>query len=417
MKKLFFIDDSLTNKISYYHLLLLLFSLPFDLFYSHIILISFAVHTLLHVKKADLKQVFKIKTLLLQSVFWVTLIGMLYTPNKNEAGNELSRQIVIVLMPVLFCITSLDVKKYRERLLTAFALCGTITIAYLYLDAFRVIRFYHYPVKMLFAPAFTNHNFSAPIGMHATFFSLQIGVALVYLLSAIIKKNTFGNKLLYAICCVILSAGLIQLCSKSVFVALLIAINLAVPFFILRGQRRTVFMVSSIAITAMAILVLSRSATFKERYFTDLEKDMSQASAEETTDPRLARWGTAIELIGQAPIVGHGAGSEIPLLKEAYFSKKLYSSYIHGLNSHNEYLSFLLKSGIIGLVIYLLTLAYGFNNAVASKDVLFLTFMLLVAIVSLSENMLDVDKGTMFYGLFFSFFIFSTGRRQPDKAE
>lgn len=189
MKKLFFIDDSLTNKISYYHLLLLLFSLPFDLFYSHIILISFAVHTLLHVKKADLKQVFKIKTLLLQSVFWVTLIGMLYTPNKNEAGNELSRQIVIVLMPVLFCITSLDVKKYRERLLTAFALCGTITIAYLYLDAFRVIRFYHYPVKMLFAPAFTNHNFSAPIGMHATFFSLQIGVALVYLLSAIIKKK------------------------------------------------------------------------------------------------------------------------------------------------------------------------------------------------------------------------------------
>jgi O-antigen ligase len=31
----------------------------------------------------------------------------------------------------------------------------------------------------------------------------------------------------------------------------------------------------------------------------------------------------------------------------------------------------------------------------------------LMALVSLSENLLDVDKGIIFYAFFFSFFIFS----------
>jgi O-antigen ligase len=417
MKKLFFIEDSTANKISYYHLLLLLFSLPFDFFYSHVILISFAVHTFLHVKKADFKPLFKTRTIILQSVFWVTLICIIYTTNKNEAYTELGRQAVILLMPILFCLTLLDLKKYREQLLMGFALCCTLTVAYLYFDAFRVIRFYHYPLNTFFTQAFTNHNFSAPISMHATFFSLQVALALVYMLSALLKRGSFNHKILYTVCCIILSAGLVQLCSKSVFVALLIAINLAVPIFILNGRSRVKFIICSMLITAAAVVVLSRSDTFKERYYTDLEKDMSQASTNETTDPRLARWGVAMELIGRSPVIGHGSGSEIALLKEAYFNKKLYSSYLNGLNAHNEYLSFLLKSGIVGLLVYLIALAYGFKNAIAIKDVLFFTFMLLVAIVSLSENLLDVDKGTMFYGLFFSFFVFSGSKKLPHKTQ
>ena len=51
MKELLLINDNTANKISYYHLLFLLASLPFDRFYSHIILISFAAHTLIHLKK------------------------------------------------------------------------------------------------------------------------------------------------------------------------------------------------------------------------------------------------------------------------------------------------------------------------------------------------------------------------------
>ncbi|WP_448701621.1 O-antigen ligase family protein [Mucilaginibacter sp. AW1-3] len=407
MRKLLLIDDTLANKISFYHLLLLLVSLPFDYFFSHVILVSFAIHTLIHLKKSEVKPIITLRTLVLQSVFLVTLIATTYSPYKNQAVNDMGREIVILLIPILFCLNPLNIKKYRARLLTVFGLCCTLTVVYLYVHAVYLIRYFHYPIKFIFSHAFTNHNFSDPIGMHATFLSLQVGIAIICLLTIILKPATTATRIFYSFCCLILLAGLIQLSSKSVVAVMLLTVDFVVPFFLLTGRRRITFMAGSIAASLLMIMLLFHSVTFKERYFNSFSQDLSQRHGPETTDSRVTRWGIVIQLIRESPVIGHGSGSEIILLKEAFFKNKLYDSFLNGLNSHNQYLSFLLKSGICGLLIYLFTLAYGFNIAFKTTDVVFITFMLLIAIVSLSENIFDVDKGTMFYGLFYPLFVFS----------
>jgi O-antigen ligase len=91
----------------------------------------------------------------------------------------------------------------------------------------------------MLSPAFTNHNFSAPFDIHATFFSMQIAIALVYLLYALIRQSPgLNTKILYIFCCAILAAGIIQLSSKSVFVSLLFIVNIAIPYFLLTGKGR-----------------------------------------------------------------------------------------------------------------------------------------------------------------------------------
>jgi O-antigen ligase len=323
------------------------------------------------------------------------------------AFNEWGKQVTIFIVPLLFCLNPLDIKKYRPQLLMAFAMVCTATVVYLYFDAFITIRHYKLPFSTLFSGAFTNHNFSGPIDMHATFFSMQAALSLVYILSVLVKEGSFYRKLFYLICSSILTAGLIQLCSKSVFMALIIVINIALPYFLLQGAKRWRFIMVSVPLCILVITGILNSAAFKERYLIALKKDMSKQSAGETTDSRLARWNVAMGLIGKAPVTGYGAGSEIGLLQESFFNKKLYSSYLNRLNSHNEYLSFLIKSGAIGLIVYLATLAFGFNLSFRQKDILFFTFMMLTAFVSLSENLLDVDKGIFFYAFFFTFFAFS----------
>lgn len=154
----------------------------------------------------------------------------------------------------------------------------------------------------------------------------------------------------------------------------------------------------------VAGLAASRSQSFKNRFFNTFKDDVSQKINSDLTDPRLLRWKVASGLIIKSPLTGYGSGAEIGLLKNEYFNKKLYNSFLYGLNAHNEYLSMLLATGILGLMVYLGTLYYGFKNALKARDLIYLTFTLLIIIVSLSENVLDVDKGTMFYGLFFSFF-------------
>jgi O-antigen ligase len=416
MSGLFQIKDSLANKISYYHLMLLMASLPFDRFYSHLILISYAIHTLIHLNKNTIKPAFGLRTIALQSVFYVTILSSIYTINHPEAFNEWGKQATIFLIPLLFCLNPLDIKKYRPQLIMAFALVCTATIVYLYFDALVTIRHYRLPISTLFSHAFTNHNFSEPIDMHATFFSMQVLVALVYILSVLIKEVSFYKKIFYLICCCILTAGLVQLGSKSIFITLIIAINIAFPYFLLKGKSRLRFILVSTSITVLAFILIFNSGAFKERYITELKQDLSKSVAGAPIESRVDRWNVTIALISKSPTLGYGAGSEIGLLQTNFFNKKLYNSYLNRLNAHSEYLSFMIKSGIIGLLVYLSTLAFGFSISFRQKDLLFFTFMLLIAIVSLSENLLDVDKGIFFYAFFFSFFIFSCEIRRNNSV-
>ena len=409
MSALFKVDDTLTNKISYYHLMLLMASLPFDMFYSHVILISYGVHTLIHLHKNNIKPLINLRMLALQSVFIITVLAAIYSTDPKGAFNEIGRRAVILVIPILFCLNPLDLKKYRDNLLLFFALVCTATMLYLYADALATIRHFKLPYSMLFSGYFANHNFSEPIGMHATFFSMQVGLALVFLLWLLLKEKAFYNKLLYLACALILTGGMVQLSSKSVFIALFLAINIAVPYFLLQGVKRRRYIIIATCLSVLMVSGILSSAAFRERYVTELAKDLSPAKASESLDSRLARWNVAIKLIEKKPVIGYGTGTELALLHDNFFTNRLYSSFLNNLNAHNQYLSFLIKSGIAGLLVYLGMLAFGFNASFQQKDLLLFTFMLIVTCVSFSENLLDVDKGIFYYAFFYSFLVFSTG--------
>jgi O-antigen ligase len=413
MKELLPGSDSLSNRISFYHILLLMVSLPFDRFYSHIILVSFAVHTLIQLKKDGIKPILSSRTLAVQAVFFISAIATIYTAYRQEAFNEWGRNIVILILPLLFCLNTIDLQKYRPILLLVFAFTSTATIFYLYASAFVTIRHYGLPFRSIFTYAFTNHNFSEPIDMHATYLSMQLVIALVSLLYLLMTdKITPAFKIICGLCSLILLAGMLQLGSKSILAILFIMINLVLPYYLLSGRKRVWVMLSTISISVVLVVFIFRSHNFKERYITELQTDLSTFHPGHNPDPRLARWQVAVQLIKAKPLLGYGSGSEPVLLRESYYDHKLYSSYINKLNAHNQYLSFLLKTGVWGLAIYLLVLQYGFRIATQKKDVVFISFMVMIVIVSLSENVLDVDKGVFFYGFFFSFFLFSYPQRK-----
>ncbi|WP_158797191.1 O-antigen ligase [Pedobacter sp. L105] len=410
MRELFFIRDNLANKISYYHVLLFMASLPFDRFYSHLILISLIVHTLIHFKREAVQPVFNLRMLMPVSVLLITIGSTIYSINRADAYNEWSKQITVLLFPLVFCVNPLDLRKCRASLLLAFSLVCTATVTYLYLDAIWSVRYYGLPVSSLFSYAFTNHNFASPIDMHATYLSMQLAIALIYLFSVLIKERGFYDRLFYLACIGILSAGLVQLGAKSVCFCVLLIVITAVPWFLLKGSARWKFMLITASISLLSLLLVVKQRTFRERYINDLRLDLSTTSTGLVEDPRVARWYAAGELVARSPLIGYGAGSEIALLRPLFFDKKFYNSYLHRLNAHNQYLSFLIKSGVIGLLAYMVTLIAGFRLALRRKDLLFFLFLVLVTFVSISENILDVDKGILFYAFFFSFFVYATER-------
>jgi O-antigen ligase len=418
MKNWFTIEDTLSNKISYYHVMLFAASLPFNRFYSELILASLLVHTLIQLRRIYARRLFTWRIFTVQSVFFITAFGMLYSTNTAQALAMLGRQVAIVLLPAILALNSLDVAKYRTHILCAFSLACAAAIGYLYLDAFLTIRYYGLPLSSILSAAFINHNFSEPLGMHATYLSMYALLSFIFLVqsfrgiySRIWKFFSLGTMLL-------LAAGLLQLGSRAVLLAgVIIAVIILPVYFLKRRNRMLGFGISLAAILAIIITPILLSSTLKDRYINDLGRDLGKKSEDySNTTPRIERWKLALEMIRASPVTGYGSGDETDLLTEKYFEHKYYNAYLFRLNSHNEYISFLLRSGIIGLLVYLLVLLSGFRAAIRTKDLLFLSFMIIIATISCSENILDVNKGIFFYAFFFSFFLAAkSSQRRPVK--
>ncbi len=406
MRKLIQIPQGTADRISFFHLAAFLATLPFDRFFSQLILISFIAHTLIHSRTSDYRRLLAPHNFILASIFIVTLIGMSFTPEIKQAGKDLQRQLAIVIIPFLFALSRFPWSGYRDSLMHIFGFVCTGLMLYLYIDAFRIIHFYDLPIRSILSLAFMNHNFSAPVGMHATYLALYAGLSLVYFSWQLLRENQ-RHRGIYIACIIILLIGLLQLASRSVLIGIAVS-ACCIPFFIPAGFKRRKFILSTLVIALVAILGILNIDSFRFRYISTLQDDLTQASINnDLLEPRAQRWQLGWEIATQKPVTGHGSGTEKQLLKEAYYDNGLYNSFLHELNAHNQYLSLWIKTGLWGLLIYLITLFYGLYRARLQQDLVFFAFLVMVAITGFSENLLDVNKGIFFYAFFFSFFVYA----------
>ncbi len=142
MKRVFYINEKFENKVSFYHLLIFLFALPFDRIYTTLILISYLVCTLIFFKKSDLGRL-NSTTLLFQSVFFVSLLSATYAPSFFNSLDVITRQLALLLFPLVLALNSENLGEFRSKLLNAFSISCTLAIIYLYYDALKVIRYNH----------------------------------------------------------------------------------------------------------------------------------------------------------------------------------------------------------------------------------------------------------------------------------
>ncbi|MES2006089.1 MAG: O-antigen ligase family protein [Bacteroidota bacterium] len=404
MKELFFIRESLRDKITYYHLLFFVASLPFDRLYSELALISLCIHTLIHLQKVTAHKPSFRRLFLPISLFLLTVLGTAYTRFYDEAFYEWERQLAFLLFPLVISVQPFDVKRYIPNIIAVMALSCFGTLVYLYYTAVDIIRLNHLPFTSLFSNAFINHNFSAPIDMHATYFSMYIALAAVGIVTLIKNETHTGKKIVYAVILFVLLAGLLQLSSRAVLIAFALIVNGVMPFLLVSKKKRWLFLLLTISISVSAFYAFTRMDDLRTRLIIDLKEDLTRTVNNNTLEPRAVRWNCALELIGQSPVYGHGSGSEVALLKELYYNRKLYNSYLNDLNAHNEYLSMLIKTGIIGLIVLLWIYMAGFKQAIGEKDLLFYSFLVITGVVCFSENIMDANKGIFFFASFYSFF-------------
>src|SRR6185369_7888657 len=202
-------------------------------------------------------------------IFIINLLGILYSADAADAFKDIQKQFAILLFPVLFSMSGLDIKKYKANLLKLFGFSCVLTIAYLFVYAIHTIVYNHFPLRFLFTISFLNQNFSAPLKMHATYLSMYVALSVIAFLFYFLNEKKKSNKLVYIITIIMLLAGLMQLASRAVFISTAFTIAVLYPILSLERLNRGKFFLTAILLLSIAMFSIYRIDSLKRRYLTE----------------------------------------------------------------------------------------------------------------------------------------------------
>ena len=134
------------------------------------------------------------------------------------------------------------------------------------------------------------------------------------------------------------------------------------------------------------IYIIFNITYFKNRFSGELISDIKPLNKKEYvnysyTEPRIERWRCAFDLIKKSPLIGYGTGDEVTMLKTEYSKKGLFISYLENFNAHNQYISYLIKCGIIGFVLFLFSFFYFLYLAIKDKNFIYLSFLIILLFI------------------------------------
>ncbi|MDP2686913.1 MAG: O-antigen ligase family protein [Aequorivita sp.] len=384
-------NEIIRDGIFYWLLAFCLISLPFpDYSFNSQAIIALSVYWLFYNSFTEKKELLlqnKLPILLFSSLFWVPLLGAIYTTNLEAAIEELQLKLPFLVFPVI--LLTLRLKDCRPFVLNNFLL-GLLAASFLALAKvgyFRINNLGNY---------FYYSKFSEFLDKHTTYFSLFVVICLLWLLWLLVNKK--ANKLLLII------GGLALL-----------------YFFYLLSVR-----ISIIALTIGAlIIILSSIASLLKRvllmiivpvllgsvYFTPYFQKRFEPSTTETTqisdmEFREMHWKAVLETINHNNLlIGYGTRSHRDYLYYKYKEYGLTSANKEGYNAHNQYLEIFLEFGLLGLVIFLGLIIYLLWVFKKKKDYFALSILFVFLVYMLTESIFQRHSGIVVFSILISLFL------------
>jgi O-antigen ligase len=111
-----------------------------------------------------------------------------------------------------------------------------------------------------------------------------------------------------------------------------------------------------------------------------------------------------------SPVIGVGTGDVPEAFRRQYEISDSKLSMKWRLRSHNQYLSFGVAFGILGLIWFMYVLAFPYTKH-GDQGWLFSSFFIIALLSMLTEDTLETQAGVTFFTFFYCLFMFV----DPDK--
>ncbi|QSS98173.1 O-antigen ligase family protein [Psychroflexus sp. ALD_RP9] len=218
------------------------------------------------------------------------------------------------------------------------------------------------------------------------------------------KKN---NNKLYLLLAVFFILSAIITSARIVVLLSIVSVIISLVSTIKSNSKKVAALILFFLVGIMAI---TNVPSLKQKFhqFLELEKIGFDKNNYRSISSRLGKIEASVAVIKNNLWLGTGTGDAKDELVKEYKKMKFTMGYKNKYNAHNQYLDNLVRNGIIGGMISLLAIYFfPFYISIRRKEKLLLTFIIIIAVVSLTESILDRHKGITFYVFFVSLMLSS----------
>ena len=388
---------------------LVAFALPFSIRFSSKAILFLLIAWLFHVHYREVLASFRNRLVWLFILpYFLSIFSLAYTTDLKGGLWELEKASSLLLFPILFFSVKPLARPELRLILRSFIysnlLFGIIALAYATYMYFAkgIDLFYNFDLVNLFRS-------------HPTYYSMYILFSIAALFNLHQDKsnaNSFErNRLAVGVIVVFFSVLIFLLSVRFIFLISVLACLFLIVFYTkkTRNFKAGVFLLLAFALLIVIALgsndvLRERLMQIRENYTYQLSPDHIEGYNGFTT--RLAQWESSLSIIRKSPLIGIGPADVQDELQKVYKKNFLKYSYRDKLNAHNQYVQTTLGLGFVGLLVFVASLVVPAVLAFRQRNYLVLSFLLLFSLCCITESMLYVHKGIVFFSFFNSFFTF-----------
>lgn len=329
--------------------------------------------------------------------FLLHAVALLYTDNFSSGIEDMSSKAAMLIAPLMFCtirLTKSQVLKILECFVAGVLLANLLYIvcaAYLYFFSGEAINVFFYSYLTL------------PLGNHPAYAASYSILGIVYFIEKLFKPTMRSKAkwtlqiaaVLFLWLMVILFVSRMQMLAMCVIVSGLFLWKFGM-------EKKWLFAIVAVLLTWGGTYYGSKAFSYTNERLINAVSNVNSPS-----NVRFDLWDSGFKIAKKEPILGVGPGDLKDLLIEDYAKKDAKESTALAklaLNTHSQYLESFAGLGLVGLLVFLLSILLPSLRAIKSKNAIVLAFFAIFAIGSLTECMLEVQRGTIWLAIFGSLF-------------
>ena len=326
------------------------------------------------------------------------IVSLLWTENFRYAFFDLQIKLAYIVCPLVFAAYSFSRDDWK-LLRKSFVLGNTLAAMICFFQAaFHFVQTGN--KEMLFYEHFS-------FFMHPSYFMMYLNLSMLFILYELFwqrEENIRWRKFYYGV----LFFQLLSIFMLSARTSLAVSLITFFIYCVVMVRNRKFSRKDALPIAlffAFAVLFQLGLLTYYNRYdqITNLIRDPNK-NEENSTSIRYNLWKTAGEVIRENPVAGVGIGD----IKEELVARYVKNNYEYGIKNrispHNEYLHTAVILGAAGVILLLSIFLVSFLMAWKNGDWIYMLFIVIIALNSVTESILERQAGILFFAFFNSLF-------------